>query len=117
MTLKIQIVIIVVALLAIVMTFYFIKKGKLGLKIVMPWLIVFLLVLIFAAVPKFMNWAAGVIGIYDPVNMVFFLAIIFLTLIIYGLTMSLYETKKQTRDVIQKVAYLEEKLKEKSNVE
>lgn len=117
MTLKIQIVIIAIALLAIVMTFYFIKKGKLGLKIVMPWLVVFLLILIFAAIPKFMDWVASVIGIYDPVNMVFFLAVIFLSLIIYGLTMSLYETKKMTRDVIQKVAYLEEKLKQKNNDE
>ncbi len=117
MTLKIQIVIIAIALLAIVMTFVFIKKGKLGLKIIMPWLIVFLLVLIFALIPKFMNWAAGVIGIYDPVNMVFFLAIIFLSFVIYGLTMSLYATKKQTRDIIQKMAYLEEKIKQKSDVE
>ena len=113
MTLKLQIVAIVVAVLAIIMTFVLIKKGKLGLKISLPWLIVFVLVIIFAAAPKLLEKVSHLIGIYDPVNMVFFIAVIFLMLIIYSLTFSVYENRQKTRDLIQKVAYLEEKLGQK----
>lgn len=113
MTLKLQIVVIVIAVLAILLTFVLIKKGKLGLKITLPWLIVYILVIIFAAIPKLMDKAADLIGVYDPVNMIFFLAIVFLMLIIYSLTFSVYENRKKTRDLIQKVAYLEEKLGQK----
>ncbi len=110
MTLKLQILVIAVTVLAIVLTFVLIKKGKLGFKISLPWLIVFVLIIIFAAIPKFMNWISDVLGIYNPVNMIFFFATLFLMLIIYSLTVTIFLNNKKTRDLIQKVAYLEEKL-------
>ena len=113
MTLRIQIVVIALAVLAILVTFILIRKGKLGLKITLPWLIAFILVIIFAAIPKLMDKAADLIGIYDPVNMIFFLAIVFMSLIIYSLTFSVFENRQKIRDLIQKVAYLEEKLEQK----
>ncbi len=116
MTLKIQIIVIAVAVLAIVFTTVLIKKDRLGLKIAMPWLVVFVLIIIFAAIPALMDWFSNLIGIYDPVNMVLFLAGIFLMIIIYSLTMSVFSTKKKIRDLIQKVAYLESQIKkEKEN--
>lgn len=110
MTLKLQILVIVIAVLAIALTFVLIRKGKLGFKISLPWLIVFVLVIIFAAIPKFMDWISKVLGIYSPVNMIFFLAVLFLVLIIYSLTVTVFSGNKKIRDLIQKVAYLEEKL-------
>jgi len=110
MTLEIQIVVIVITILAALLTFFLIRKGKLGLKISMPWLIVFLFILIFAIFPKLMDGLAFLLGIYDPLNMIFFLAIIFLMLIIYSLTMTVFANNKKTRDIIQKLGCLEEKL-------
>ncbi len=110
MTLQLRILVIVIALLAIILTFVFIRKGKLGFKISLPWLIVFALIIIFAAIPSIMDWISEVLGIYSPVNMIFFLGSIFLMLIIYSLTVTVFIGNKKTRDLIQKVAYLEEKL-------
>lgn len=110
MTLKLQILVIVIALLAIAFTFMLIKKGKLGFKISLPWLIVFVLIIIFAAIPALMDWISDVLGIYSPVNMIFFLAVLFLMLIIYSLTVTVFVNNKKTRELVQKVAYLEEKL-------
>ena len=119
MTLKIQIIVIAVAALAILFTILLIKKERLGLKIAMPWLVVFVLIIIFAAIPSFMDWLSDLIGIYAPVNMVLFLAGIFLMIIIYSLTMSVFSNRKKIRDLVQKVAYLEERMnkKEASNLE
>ena len=119
MTLKIQIIVIAVAALAILFTILLIKKERLGLKIAMPWLVVFILIIIFAAIPSFMDWLSDLIGIYAPVNMVLFLAGIFLMIIIYSLTMSVFSNRKKIRDLVQKVAYLEERMnkKEASNLE
>ncbi|MBR3242125.1 MAG: DUF2304 domain-containing protein [Parasporobacterium sp.] len=111
MTLKIQLIVIAVSVIAILVTVILIKKEKLGLKIAMPWLVVFILIILFAAVPSLMDWLAGLIGIYAPLNMVLFLAGIFLMIIIYSLTMSVFSNKKKIRDLIQKVAYLEEQIK------
>ena len=117
MTLKIQIIVIAVAMLAIVFTTVLIKKDRLGLKIALPWLIVFVLIIIFAAIPDLMDWFSNLIGIYDPVNMVLFIAGIFLMIIIYSLTMSVFSTKKKIRDLIQKVAYLESQMKKENENE
>lgn len=115
MTLKIQIIVIAVALLAMLFTFLLIKKERLGLRIAMPWLIVFVLIILLAAIPSLMDWLANLIGVYAPLNMVLFLAGIFLMIIIYSLTISVFSTRKKTRDLIQKVAYLEEQLKKAEN--
>ncbi len=117
MTLRLQIIVIAVAVLAIVFTIYLIKKDRLGLRIAMPWLIVFVLIIVFAAAPSLMDWFSHLIGIYAPVNMVLFLAGIFLMIIIYSLTMSVFSNRKKTRDLIQKVAYLESLLKKENESE
>ena len=114
MTLRIQIIVIAVAVLAIVFTIVLIRKDRLGLRIAMPWLVVFVLIILFAAIPPFMDWFSGLIGIYAPLNMVLFLAGIFLMIIIYSLTMSVFSDKKKIRDLIQKVAYLEEQVNKKN---
>lgn len=115
MTLRTQIIVIAVAVFAMLLTFILIKKGLLGLKITLPWLIVFVIVIVFAAAPVVMDKFSHLIGIYDPVNMIFFFGIIFLMLIIYSLTVSVYTNRQKTRDLIQKVAYLEEKLEKKTD--
>ena len=110
MTLELRILVIVIALLAMALTFVLIRKGKLGFKISLPWLIVFVLIILFAAIPSIMDWISNLLGIYNPVNMIFFLGALFLMLIIYSLTVTIFVNNRKTRDLIQKVAYLEEKL-------
>ncbi|MBR2696364.1 MAG: DUF2304 domain-containing protein [Parasporobacterium sp.] len=117
MTLRLQIIVIVVAVLAILFTVLLIKKDRLGLRIAMPWLVVFVLIILFAAIPSLMDWFSGLIGIYAPVNMVLFLAGIFLMIIIYSLTITVFTNRKKVRDLIQKVAYLEEKIKKEESSE
>lgn len=117
MTLRLQIIVIVVAVLAIVFTIALIKKDRLGLRIAMPWLVVFVLIIIVAAIPSLLDWISGVIGIYAPANMVLLLTGIFLMIIIYSLTMAVFSNRKKLRDLIQKVAYLESQLKKENDSE
>lgn len=112
MTLRIQIIVISVAVIALIVTLILIKKEKLGIRIALPWLIVFVVIIIFAAIPSFMDKVAELIGIYSPVNMVLFLAGIFLMLIIYSLTIAIFTNRKKLRELTQKMAYLEEKMKQ-----
>ena len=111
MSLRLEIIVIVVAVMAIIFTIALIKKERLGLRIAMPWLVVFVLIILFAAIPGLMEWLSGALGIYAPVNMVLFLAGIFLMIIIYSLTMAVFANRKKIRDLVQKVAYLEEQIK------
>lgn len=117
MTLKIQIIVITIAVLAILVTIYLIKKERLGLRIAMPWLLVFVLIILNAAVPSIMVWISNLIGIYAPVNMVIFFGGIFVMLIIYSLTMSVFSNRKKIRDLVQKVAIMEEEMKKQQESE
>lgn len=110
MTLRIRLIVIAVALIALIITIVMIKKGKLGIKISLPWLIVYVLIILFASVPSLMDWLAHLIGIYAPLNMILFLAGIFLMAIIYSLMMTVFSNRRKIRDLTQKMAYLEEKM-------
>ena len=111
MSLRIQIIVILVSAIALIFTIVMIKKEKLGIRIALPWLIVFVLIIIFAAIPSFMEWLANLIGIYAPLNMILFLAGIFIMAVIYSLMITVFSNRKKIRDLTQKMAYLEEQLK------
>ena len=114
MSLRIQIIVLIVTALALVFTIVMIKKGKLGIRIALPWLVVYGLIMIFAAFPSVMDWLAHLIGIYAPINMILFLAGLFLLAIIYSLMMTVFSNRKKIRELTQKMAYLEEKMKQET---
>ncbi|MCF0142801.1 MAG: DUF2304 domain-containing protein [Parasporobacterium sp.] len=114
MTLKIQLIIIIISLIAIISTIILIRKGKMGVRIAIPWLVVFAFIILFAAIPTLMDWLAEVVGIHTPVSMALMMGIMFMGLVIYSLTITVYDNVKKTRALIQKVAVLEKELKEKN---
>lgn len=111
MSLKLQIIVIAIAVLAIISTIILIRKNRLGLRITMPWLVSFVLIILVALIPSWMEWISNLIGIYAPVNMVIFFGGIFLLFIIYSLTIAVFHNRKMVRSLVQKVAYLEEQMK------
>ncbi len=90
-----------------------VRRRRLELKYVLAWLIADLALILFAAVPQSMMWLASLLGIYSPVNMIFFLGFIFLALIIFALTVALSRATANHRRLAQSVALrdFEERLK------
>lgn len=110
MTFKIQLIIgicLVVALLAIV---NMIRKRKLELKYALSWLIAIVFVLILDCFPVLLIRLSYFLGIWAPVNMIFFLGFCFSLLIIFVLTVTLSRMSERVRKLAQAVALNEEKI-------
>lgn len=110
MTLKLQLIIgicLAVALLAIV---NMIRKRKLELKYALSWLIAIVFVLILDCFPVLLTKLSYFLGIWAPVNMIFFLGFCFSLLIIFVLTVTLSRMSERVRKLAQAVALNEEKI-------
>lgn len=110
MTFKLQLIIgicLAVALLAIV---NMIRKRKLELKYALSWLIAIVFVLILDCFPILLTKLAYFLGIWAPVNMIFFLGFCFSLLIIFVLTVTLSRMSERVRKLAQAVALNEEKI-------
>ena len=71
MTLKAQILICIVLVIALLAIVNMVRKRSLELKYVLVWIGCDLILFIFTLFPNLMQKLANVLGIYSPVNMIF----------------------------------------------
>lgn len=110
MTVKIQLIIgffLVVALIAIT---NMIRQRKLELKYALSWLIAIVFVLVLDCFPILLTKLSAFLGIWAPVNMIFFLGFCFSLMIIFILTVTLSRMSERVRKLAQAVALNEEKI-------
>lgn len=110
MTVKLQLIIgffLVVALIAIT---NMIRRRKLELKYALSWLIAIVFVLVLDCFPILLTKLSAFLGIWAPVNMIFFLGFCFSLMIIFILTVTLSRMSERVRKLAQAVALNEEKI-------
>ena len=112
MTVKLQIVICLAILTLFVILVNMIRRRSLELKYAMSWLLVLAALLVFACAPKLLIVVSDFLGIYAPVNMIFFLGFCFSLLIIFVLTVALSRLSNSIRTLDQIVALNEKRLEE-----
>lgn len=106
MTAKFQIILIVGIVLILLFILNMIRKRKLELKYSLVWFIVMLLLLLLACSPEKLTEISTALGIYSPVNMVFFLGFVFSLIIIFVLTVTVSRLSARIRRLAQIVAML-----------
>lgn len=104
MTWRIRIAIIFVLFIGLVAIVNLIRKRSLELKYALTWLFLGAGLLLIVLVPGLLNWLSEVLGIYNPMNMVFFLGFLFSIIVIFVLTMSLSNNSNRVRKMAQKIA-------------
>ena len=104
MSIRIKCVIIAVLILGLLKILGLIKKNKLELKYALSWLFLELGILIITLIPNLLNVISKVIGIYNEINMLFFLGFVFIILVIFSLTMSLSRNSERVRKMAQEIA-------------
>ena len=107
MKLKFRIILAVFLLLGIIYVVNKIRRRELDLKYAITWILLSIVILIIVAVPGLLNWMTVALGIYDAMNMVFFLGFIFCILIIFSLTIALSRQAERIRELTQQVALSE----------
>ncbi len=104
MTWRIRIAIIFVLCIGLVAIVNLIRKRSLELKYALTWLFLGAGLLLIVLVPGLLNWLSEVLGIYNPMNMVFFLGFLFSIVVIFVLTMALSNNSNRVRKMAQKIA-------------
>ena len=104
MSIRIKCVIIAVLILGLLKILGLIKKNKLELKYALSWLFLELGILIITLIPNLLNVISKVLGIYNEINMLFFLGFVFIILVIFSLTMSLSRNSERVRKMAQEIA-------------
>lgn len=110
MTFKLQLIIGICLLIALGAIVNMIKKRKLELKYALSWLIAIVFVLILDCFPVLLTRLSYFLGIWAPVNMIFFLGFCFSLVIIFVLTVTLSRMSERVRKLAQAVALNEEKI-------
>lgn len=110
-TVKVRILMGAVLLLALVLIINMLRKRELELKYVLGWMGCDIILLIFAVFPQLMTGISNFLGIYAPVNMIFFLGFVFSLIIIFSLTVALSRVTARVRRLAQTVALLEDQIR------
>ena len=112
MTVKLQIVIGIAILIVFAILVNMIRRRSLELKYALSWMAVLCALLLFDYVPKLLIVVSDFLGIYAPVNMIFFLGFCFSLVIIFSLTVALSRMSNSIRTLDQMVALNEKRLQE-----
>lgn len=109
MSIRLQIIIAVIIVMALCVIVNMIRKKRLELRYALAWLIVGVGVLVLDCFPQLINWIAGKLGIASPVNMLFFLGFCFSLMIIFILTVAVSRSSIRIKQLAQELALYEKR--------
>ncbi len=112
MNIKIQIIIAIIVIAALMVIMSMIKRKRLELRYALVWLMVGISILVLDSFPLLINWISEELGIASPVNMLFFLGFCFSLMIIFVLTVAVSRMSIRIKQLAQEIA-----LNEKNNNE
>ncbi len=110
MSLKIQIIVAVIILAALVWIANMVRRQALDIRFALSWLTVGGVVLILDIFPGIMNYLVHLLGIELPVNMMFFFGFCFTLLLLFILTVKVSKQEEQLKRLTQEMALLEERI-------
>lgn len=110
---RIQIIVAVIIVLALIVIVDMIRRKALELRYALAWLLVGISVLILDLFPGIMEWLSSFMGIELPINMLFFWGFCFSLVLIFGLTMSMSRMSIRIKNLAQELALYEKREEEK----
>lgn len=100
------------AVLVLAVVIELLRRGRLRERHAIWWLIAGVFAVIAGVFPATLDWAAGLVGIGLPVNLVFFVSIALLFLVCLQHSAELTKLESKTRTLAEKVALIELRLKQ-----
>ena len=104
----------VLAAIAALITFIFVidllRRGVLREKYAVLWLFFSGAALLLAIFPAILVWLTGVLGVAEPVNLLFFVTIVLLVLVSVQLSYELSRHEARIRRLAEEVALLQEEI-------
>ena len=113
MTLKFQIIIIGIIIISLIVIIYGQYKGKIEYRFALGWSALSVVILVFSIWPKLLEKISKLLGIYDPVNMLMFFAILLLLFAVFSLSMEVSKQSDQIKKLTQEIAILKKEAGDK----
>lgn len=99
----------IVIILFVVYSFHLIKKDKLSIRYSLSWYILSMILLIAVWFPNLLVILAKVLGIYSPINLVFFVGFCLSLWILFSLTRVVSIQTSKIKSLAQQIALSEKK--------
>ena len=115
MTLRMQIVVGILLLLAFVLIVHLARRKKLDPKYAMLWIGVLGVIAVLDVFPGIMDSLAHILGVGEPIHMIFFFGFCFMLVIIFFLTKSVARLSEHVRKLIQEIALLRDATRKKTD--
>lgn len=115
MSVKLQILIIVVILLAMLYIVDHVRKKSIDFRYALLWLFVCICVLVLTVFPKLLTVLAEILGIASPVNMLFFLGFCLSIVVIFTLSIALSNLTDKVKKMAQEIAIIRKDMYERYN--
>ena len=118
MNIRIQLIIVAVALLAILYIICKIRNKEIELRYSLLWLLLGVGIILFACFPEITKWLACVMGISQPINMLFFPDFALCSGLFFHFLLPCSKLSNKVKRLTQEIALLpEEGRKEKDEIE
>ena len=114
LTERIQLIVAVMILAFLIVLFELAKKKFMDPKYTLAWFLVTVGVMILDLIPDAMKYLSKLIGIYNPMNMVFFIGFIYMAFIIFALSIAMSRLSGRVKKLIQEVAILNRELEDRT---
>ena len=88
------------------------RRKMLNLKYTLLWLASGVIMLALAVFPRILGWFAALVGIYDPTNALFAFMFFCVVMILMSITAIVSKLNEKSKQVIQSVALLEQRVRE-----
>lgn len=109
MTQTARLFISIVIILFVVYSFHLIKKDKLSIRYSLSWYILSVILLIAVWFPNLLVVLANLLGIYSPINLVFFVGFCLSLWILFSLTRIVSIQSSKIKSLAQQIALSEKK--------
>lgn len=103
---------IIVGVIFLVMMIELIRKNRVTLKYALLWLFSGLVLLVLAIFPQVLNWVAGLIGVYSPVNALFAILLCCGLMLMISFSVIVSGNQKASVRLTQKISLLENRIRE-----
>jgi hypothetical protein len=100
------------AIITFIFVFSLLRRGVLREKYAVLWLLFSGAALFFAIFPAALVWISGVLGVAEPVNLLFFVTVVLLILVSVQLSYELSRHEARIRRLAEEAALLEHEIKQ-----
>lgn len=111
MSLRLQIILLVLLASGFAVIINMVRKRQLELKYVLAWLFADIVLVILVLFPSLIMMITRLLGIKSTMNMIFFLGFLLSLVILFTLTVALSKVTASARRMSQTIAILENKLR------